>query len=52
VNYQGIVANYAPAFEPPQERHDAILPASYKLLVFHNGALVPIEQSPYHRPRT
>jgi branched-chain amino acid transport system substrate-binding protein len=52
VNYQGIVANYAPAFEPRQERHDAILPASYKLLVFHNGALVPIEQSPYHRPRT
>jgi branched-chain amino acid transport system substrate-binding protein len=50
VNYQGIVANYAPAFEPRQERHDAILPASYKLLVFHNGAMVPLDQSPHATP--
>ena len=47
VKYQGIVANYNPAFEPTQERHDAILPTSYKLLVFHEGVLKPIEQTPY-----
>jgi branched-chain amino acid transport system substrate-binding protein len=52
VRYQGIVANYAPAFEPTQERMDAILPASYRLLVFHNGALLPIEQTPHGQPRT
>jgi len=52
VNYQGIVANYAPAFERTQERMDAILPASYQLLVFHNGALIPIEQSPFRQQRT
>jgi branched-chain amino acid transport system substrate-binding protein len=52
VNYQGIVANYAPAFERTQERMDAILPASYRLLVFHNGALLPIEQTPHGQPRT
>jgi branched-chain amino acid transport system substrate-binding protein len=52
VNYQGIVANYAPAFERTQERMDAILPASYRLLVFHNGGLIPLEQSPYGQPRT
>lgn len=53
VNHQGIVANYAPAFEPRQERHDAILPAAYKLLAFHNGALVPVEQTPFAvAPRT
>jgi branched-chain amino acid transport system substrate-binding protein len=47
VKHQGIVANYNPAFEPTQERHDAILPTSYKLLVFHQGVLMPIEQTPY-----
>ncbi len=52
VNYEGIVANYRPAFERTQERMDAILPASYRLLAFHNGALLPIEQTPYGRPRT
>jgi len=52
VNYQGIVANYSPAFERTQERMDAILPASYKLLVFHNGQLIPLEQSPHGQPRT
>ena len=49
VNYEGIVANYAPAFEPRQERHDAILPASYKLFAFHNGAMLPVEQTPFRQ---
>jgi branched-chain amino acid transport system substrate-binding protein len=52
VNYQGIVANYAPAFERTQERMDAILPSSYRLLAFHNGAMLPIEQTPFGQPRT
>ena len=52
VNHQGIVANYAPAFERTQERMDAILPASYRLLVFHNGALLPLDQTPHGQPRT
>lgn len=49
VNYEGIVANYAPAFEPRQERHDAILPAAYKLFAFHNGAMLPVEQTPFRQ---
>ncbi|MEI6162217.1 MAG: hypothetical protein WCP77_20475, partial [Roseococcus sp.] len=52
VNYQGIVANYAPAFDRTQERMDAILPGSYRLLAFHNGAMLPIEQTPFGQPRT
>ena len=50
VNYQGIVANYAPAFEQTQERHDAILPTSYRLFAFHNGQMLPIEQTPHTPP--
>lgn len=52
VNYQGIVANYAPAFERTQERMDAILQSSYRLFAFHNGLLLPIEQTPFAQPRT
>ena len=51
VNYQGIVTNYAPAFEANQERHDAIKPEAYRLLAFHNGQLVAIDQTPYAQPR-
>jgi branched-chain amino acid transport system substrate-binding protein len=50
VNYQGIVTNYAPAFEPRQERHDAITASAYRLLAFHNSQLVAIEQTPYALP--
>ncbi len=52
VNYQGIVANYSPAFERTQERMDAILQSSYRLFAFHNGLLLPIEQTPFAQPRT
>jgi branched-chain amino acid transport system substrate-binding protein len=47
VKYEGIVANYDPAFEDAPERHDAILPSYYKLLAFHKGILLPVEQTPY-----
>jgi branched-chain amino acid transport system substrate-binding protein len=48
VNYEGIVANYAPAFvRGNQERMDAILPEAYKMQAFHNGVLMPIEATPY-----
>jgi len=29
------------------ERHDAILPAQYKLLAYHKGILLPVEQTPH-----
>jgi branched-chain amino acid transport system substrate-binding protein len=47
VKYEGIVANYNPAFERTVERHDAILPTQYKLLAYHKGILMPAEQTPY-----
>jgi branched-chain amino acid transport system substrate-binding protein len=47
VNYEGIIANYKPAFENTVERHDAILPAHYKLLAYHKGILLPVEQTPH-----
>jgi branched-chain amino acid transport system substrate-binding protein len=47
VNHEGIIANYKPAFEKTAERHDAILPASYKLLAYHKGVLMPVEQTPF-----
>jgi branched-chain amino acid transport system substrate-binding protein len=47
VRYQGLIANYNPAFEPTVERHDAILPTHCKLLVVHKGYLMPVEQTPY-----
>ena len=47
VSYQGIIANYKPAFEKTAERHDAILPSAYKLLAYHNGILLPVEQTPF-----
>jgi branched-chain amino acid transport system substrate-binding protein len=47
VNHEGIIANYKPAFEKTAERHDAILPTHYKLLAYHKGVLMPVEQTPF-----
>jgi branched-chain amino acid transport system substrate-binding protein len=47
VKYQGIIANYSPAFERTVERHDAILPQHYKLLAYHKGVMLPVEQTPF-----
>jgi branched-chain amino acid transport system substrate-binding protein len=48
VKYQGLVANYDPAFiKGNQERMDAILPEAYKLQAFYNGMLMPIDATPY-----
>ena len=45
VNQEGIVQKYAPAFTP--DRHNAILPENYKWTAWHNGKLLPAEQTPY-----
>ncbi|SEO66187.1 ABC transporter substrate-binding protein [Aquisalimonas asiatica] len=55
VSHEGLVTNYDPAFEAydpdkhevKNERHDAILPEAYQLTVWHNGELLPIEQTDY-----
>jgi branched-chain amino acid transport system substrate-binding protein len=47
VKHEGIIANYNPAFEKTAERHDAILPQHYKLLAYHKGVLMPVEQTPF-----
>ena len=47
VRYDGLVAKYDPAFEKNQERHDAVLPKYYKITAWHNGVLLPVEQTPY-----
>lgn len=47
VRYDGLVAKYDPAFERSQERHDAILPKYYKLTAWHDGKLLPVDQTPY-----
>lgn len=46
VEHKGLVADYTPAFEKTEERHDAILPASYKLTAWYDGKLLPIAQTP------
>lgn len=48
VNYDGLVADYKPAFDMSDpERQDAILPKYYKLTVWVDGKLLPIEQTTY-----
>lgn len=48
VDYDGLVAEYKPAFDPSDpERQDAILPKYYKLTVWVDGKLLPIEQTAY-----
>ena len=47
VKYDGIITRYDPAFDKAQQRHDAIVPEHYKLLAFHKGLMMPIEQTPY-----
>lgn len=47
VKYKGITADFDPAFESSAERHDSILPSQYKLLAYHGGLLMPVEQTPY-----
>lgn len=47
VNHEGIVQKYAPAFT--SDRHNAILPENYKWTAWHNGKIMPLEQTPYNR---
>ena len=46
VKHDGLVMKYDPAFERTEERHDAILPAAYKLTAWYNGELLPVSQTP------
>jgi branched-chain amino acid transport system substrate-binding protein len=46
VEYEGLVADYKPAFDASNpERQDAILPKYYKLTVWTNGKLLPLSQT-------
>lgn len=48
VNMDGLVAEYKPAFDASDpERQDAILPKYYKLTVWLDGKLLPLEQTKY-----
>lgn len=47
VQHSGLVANYAPAFGKSAEKHDAIQTKDYKLTAWHNGVLLPKDQTPY-----
>ena len=47
VNMTGLVADYRPAFEPRPDRHDAVTPQAYRLFAYHNGQLLPVEQTPH-----
>ncbi|OYX03415.1 MAG: ABC transporter substrate-binding protein [Rhizobiales bacterium 32-66-8] len=48
VNLSGVVAEYKPAFDAKDpERQDAVLPQYYKLTVWLDGKLLPIEQTKY-----
>jgi branched-chain amino acid transport system substrate-binding protein len=48
VDYDGLVADYKPAFDAKDpERQDAILPKYYKLTVWTDGKLLPIDQTSY-----
>jgi branched-chain amino acid transport system substrate-binding protein len=45
VELEGIVQAYSPAFTP--ERHNAILPENYRWTAWHEGRILPLEQTPY-----
>jgi len=47
VKYKGITADFDPAFEKTVERHDSILPTQYRLLAYHKGHLMAVDQTPY-----
>jgi branched-chain amino acid transport system substrate-binding protein len=51
VNTVGLVADYKPAFDASDpERQDAVLPKYYKLTVWLDGKLLPVEQTKYGKP--
>jgi branched-chain amino acid transport system substrate-binding protein len=50
VNYEGLVADYKPAFDAADpERQDAILPKYYKLTVWSDGKLLPLDQTSFSK---
>jgi branched-chain amino acid transport system substrate-binding protein len=47
VKYEGIIAKYDPAFDQAKQRHDSIVPAHYKMLAYHKGYMMPVDQTPH-----
>lgn len=45
VEYKGLITHYNPAFTP--QNHDALRSDMYKLFVFHDGMVIPVQDSPY-----
>lgn len=45
VEFEGLITHYNPAFAP--ERHDALNADMYKMFVFYDGMVIPVEQSPF-----
>src|SRR5690606_41508876 len=48
LSHEGVVASYNPVFDCSDNvRHDAILKEFYKLTAWHDGKLLPVDQTPY-----
>jgi branched-chain amino acid transport system substrate-binding protein len=45
VDYKGLITHYNPAFTP--QNHDALRSEMYKLFAFHDGMVIPVQDSPY-----
>jgi branched-chain amino acid transport system substrate-binding protein len=45
VEHKGLITHYKPAFTP--QNHDALRPEMYRLFAFHDGMVIPVEDSPY-----
>ncbi|MCA3618064.1 MAG: ABC transporter substrate-binding protein [Methylobacterium sp.] len=45
VEFRGLITHYNPAFSP--QNHDALRSEMYRLFVFHDGMVIPVEDSPY-----
>jgi branched-chain amino acid transport system substrate-binding protein len=47
VEFRGLITHYRPAFS--RDNHDALRPEMYRMFVFYNGMVIPVEQSPFAR---
>jgi branched-chain amino acid transport system substrate-binding protein len=47
VEFEGVNTTFSPAFTPGN--HDALGLDEYKMLVFHNGMVLPGDQTPFGR---
>lgn len=49
VEYRGLITHYNPAFT--SQSHDALRADMYKMFAFHDGMVIPVEDSPYAAKR-